>query len=329
MPDGSRAQRRQQEKESQQRQARFGEIQTRGNPYRWTADLYHRTLRTRWRVIIPLAIAFYLLINLAFAALYCIGDEQHINGAEEGSLLDAFFFSVQTLSTIGYGGMTPNTRWANILVTVQAFTGIALTALSTGLAFAKFARPTAKIVFSQKAVIYQRNGQPCFSFRAANSRGTDIVEAQMHVSVLCTEVTTEGHRMRRLRDLPLVRDRSPVFLLSWAVMHEIDAESPLAGINHEEMLDDNIMVVCTLTGVDGTTGQAMTSRHVYHADEIEFGRVLIDVINTTSDGVVLDYASFHETRDESVEVSTEEKVLDSEVAAVDDVEGADDDTPES
>lgn len=329
MPDGSRAERRQQEKETQQRQARFGQIETRGNPYRWTADLYHRTLRTPWRVIIPITICIYLLINLGFAALYCVGDQKHIEGAQQGSLVDAFFFSVQTLSTIGYGGMTPLTRWANILVTVQAFTGIALTALSTGLAFAKFARPMAKIIFSQKAVIYQRNGQPCLSFRAANSRGTDIVEAQMHVSVLCTEVTTEGHRMRRLRDLKLVRDRSPVFLLSWAVMHEIDANSHLAGLTQQEMLDDNIMIVCTLTGVDGTTGQAMTSRHVYHADEIEFGRVLLDVIENQEDAVVLNYANFHETREESVEVSTEEKVYDSEVAAVDDVEGADDDTPES
>ena len=313
--------------------ARFGQIRTRGNPYRWSADLYHRTMRARWRVLIPVAIVVYLIVNLTFASLYLVGDD-NISGAQNGSFRDAFFFSVQTLSTIGYGGITPATTWANALVTVQAFLGIALTALSTGLAFAKFARPSAQVIFSQRAVVHRRNGLPCLTFRAANSRGTDIVEAQMHVSILSTEVTEEGHTMRRLRDLKLVRERSAVFLLSWQVMHEIDETSPLHQMTMDDLLDDNVMVVCTLHGIDGTTGQTTTSRQVYHAEDIDFGYTLVDVILPDDEGVILDFAKFHITepepgRDETpANDGVADAALDCEVASVDEVEGANDATPE-
>ena len=152
-----------------------------------------------------------------------------IAGQRPGSFIDLFFFSVQTLSTVGYGQMAPKTLAANVVVTIEAFVGLFNLAIATGLLFARISRPTARVMFSERAVITTFEGVPTLIFRAANQRRNRIVEAEVTISLARDMTTREGGSIRRFQELPALRSKSPIFYLSWQIMHRIDASSPLAG----------------------------------------------------------------------------------------------------
>ena len=187
---------------------------------------YYLLLTVPWRGFFLLATLSYIVVNALFAEGYLMGGDCIAN-ATPGSFGDAFFFSVQTLTSIGYGSMYPTTIYADTLVTIEALVGVIGIALITGLAFTKFSQPTAKVIFSQIATISPHNGTPTLMLRAANQRHNQIIEAQIRVYLMRDEVSQEGEYMRRFYLLDLVRDRTPRFTLSWTVMHRIDETSPL------------------------------------------------------------------------------------------------------
>jgi inward rectifier potassium channel len=236
----------------------------------------------------------YLGANLCFSMAYLLVPGS-VDGAEPGSFRDAFFFSVQSMSTIGYGGMAPNTLWAHLWVTLEAMFGIVLVALTTGIVFAKFARPTANVVFSDVAVITRRNGKPALMFRVANAREGALVSASMQLSVLQTETTAEGDTLRRLVDLNLARDRVPFFTLSWSLIHEIDADSPLHGLTAADFSDDDLVLVALLTGHDGDYGTTVYAQQLYYPEEVRWQHRFVDVITNENRQVSINYTKFHET----------------------------------
>jgi inward rectifier potassium channel len=246
-------------------------------------DLYALLLATRWRYLILLCAAAYALTNAVFAAIYlAIGD--CIVGAEPGSFMDAFSFSVQTLATIGYGVMSPHGTWGHLLVSVESLTGLLGFAVVTGIIFSKFARPTAGVIFSRPAIIGIRNGEPHLIFRVANERGSDIIQASMHVAVLMDDVSREGQSLRRFYDLTLERSATPLLLMSWQVMHRIDDKSPLHGKTSEDFHKGNIRIMASLTGVDGTFNQVVHTYHQYAPDDIVCGAEFADVITPLPGG---------------------------------------------
>ena len=190
-----------------------------GAPTRIFEDLYHFLVTASWPALIGLIAAAFTLANLLFATGYYL--DQGIENAHSGSFTDMFFFSVQTMATIGYGKMEPVTLFSNILVSIEALTGLLALALMTGLVFSKFSRPTARVRFSRKVVIGPRDGANSLMIRAANLRANRIVEADMHVVLARQEVTVEGETIRRLYDLPMTRSRSAMFALSWTAVHQI------------------------------------------------------------------------------------------------------------
>jgi inward rectifier potassium channel len=192
----------------------------------WLRDLYHQLLTLPWWAFLTGLSGVYLLLNMFFAALYLLGDVA-ITNARPGVFADAFFFSVETLSTIGYGQMSPATLYGNIIMTVEAMSGLALLAVVAGLVFARFSRPTAGVMFSRVAVVSEYNGVPTLSFRLANRRRNEILEAQVSATLVRDEHTAEGEWMRRFYDLQLARQRSPIFAMTFTVMHPIDQASPL------------------------------------------------------------------------------------------------------
>jgi len=198
-------------------------------------DVYHFILARTWPTFFVLVTLIFALMNVVFACAY-YARPGSIANVPTGSFEDAFYFSVQTLATIGYGGMYPVTRYGHLVVTVEAVTGILFLALITGITFNRFARPSARVLFSNKVVITPRNGVPNLMFRMANWRRNRIVEAQLRVVLLVTEKTREGEVMRRQIDLPLVRDRTGVFFLTWSAMHVIDDKSPFFGADAMERL---------------------------------------------------------------------------------------------
>ena len=266
-----------------------------GLPHPWLGDLYHRTLRMGWCSFLLAGVALYIAANALFAALYLL-EPGAIANARPGAFADAFFFSVQTMATVGYGQMAPATLYANLVVTVETAVGLMFLALATGLVFARFSRPTARVLFSRVAVIGPYNGAPTLSFRLANQRSNQILQAEVSAVLLRDEKTLEGAPIRRFYDLKLARYRTPVFALTFSVMHEIDKESPLYGASAASLEADNAELIVTASGIDETIAQRVHARTSYLPHEILWGHRFVDVMGWTDDGSrVIDYRQFHDT----------------------------------
>jgi len=257
-------------------------------------DLYHSLLTATWSRFFGIVLVAYVGANLLFALAYLsIGDG--IEQARRGSFADAFFFSVQTMATIGYGKMAPSGLAANLLVTFEALVGLLGLALVTGLVFAKFSRPTARVVFSRNAVITRFDGVPSLLVRMANERGNQIAEAQAHLVLLRTERTPEGEEVRRMIDLRLVRGQSAFFAFTWLIVHPITRESPLFGETPESLRAKDVDLVASMTGLDETLSQSVHARHAWTTDAILWGHRFADVLVNGADGRrAIDYRKFHD-----------------------------------
>ncbi len=261
----------------------------------WHLDIYHRLLTMPWSALFVLLSAVYVVFNLVFAGFYLLQDGSIAN-AKPGSLADAFFFSVQTTATIGYGEMRPATLYANWLVTGEVMLGMTMLAVSTGLVFARFSRPTARVLFSKIAVIVPHEGVPTLMFRVANQRRNQILEAQVSVSILRDEVTAEGVSLRRFHDLRVARPHTPMFALSWTVMHPITETSPLHGETGDSLLRQQAEIVVGIVGIEEILSQTVHARHSYLADEILWDQRFVDILGRTADGRrSIDYRRFHDT----------------------------------
>jgi inward rectifier potassium channel len=256
-------------------------------------DAYHRLLSAGWPTAVVVLAGAFFATNLAFACAYlALGDA--IAGARAGSLVDAFFFSVQTMATIGYGVMAPRTFAANALVCVEAVVGLLGFAIVTGLMFARFARPTARVLFSRVAVVAPRDGVPSLMFRMANARGNGIVEAEVHVVLARDERTVEGERVRRFYDLSLTRTRNVLFALSWTVVHQIRPGSPLEGATTTTLGEDDVAIIVSVVGLDETSAQTIHARHVYAAEHIVWNARFADILSWQGRNRELSYDRFHE-----------------------------------
>jgi inward rectifier potassium channel len=264
-----------------------------GLPRSWH-DGYHALIATTWPRFLGVLVLGYLAINTVFAIAYTLAPEA-IAGARAGVFQDAFFFSVQTLATIGYGAMYPRTTIANLLVAAESTVGILALPVVTGLVFSKFARPTSRVVFSERALITLRDGVPSLVFRMANMRRNQIVEARARVVLARQETTPEGDRIRRIHDLALVRSESPLFALTWMAVHPITAGSPLAGVTPALLAEWQAEIVVSLVGIDETLSQTIHARWSYLPEEIAFGGRYADVLSDLPDGRRrVDYGRFHE-----------------------------------
>lgn len=253
-------------------------------------DIYFYVLEASWNRVFLFFFSLYLVSNLFFATLFYL-IPQSLIGMDQVGFWDAFYFSVQTMSTIGYGTLAPQGHLANILVTIEAAFGLIGVAIITGLIFAKISRPVAKIRFSKNLVLSSFDGKPCLSFRMGNVRGNDIVEAKVNVSALIDEVTSEGHHFRRIYNLPLVRSFSPFFSLTWSLFHEIDEHSPL--MNFQEVKKNLKAIAVTVTGHDGTFSTTVYGRHLYDSSAILEGKYFKDIMREKDlDKVSINYEDF-------------------------------------
>jgi inward rectifier potassium channel len=243
-------------------------------------------------LIARIAIAF-IVANLIFALGYYL--DGGIENARSGSFADMFFFSVQTMATIGYGKMEPVTLLSNVLVSIEALTGLLALALMTGLVFSKFSLPTARVRFTRYAVIGPRDGTPSIMIRAANMRANRIVEATIHVVFARQEVTAEGDTIRRFYDLEMTRNRSAMFVLSWTAVHQIVPGSPLFGETRESMAKCEPEIIVSIIGLDETFSQTVHARHTFELDEIIWDARFADVLVLHPDGSrSIDYTRFDE-----------------------------------
>lgn len=263
-------------------------------PRDFWGDLYHELLRAPWWVALASIAAAVLAINVLFALVYVVTGG--IANARHGSFADAFFFSVQTVGTIGYGAMYPQSLAAHLAVTAESIVSLVALAVATGIVFTKFSMPVAKLEFARDVVLYVQDGVRTLALRVANRRGNFIVEAQVRLTFVRAETTREGVFFYRLYDLRLVRDRSSALGRSWTVLHRIDEDSPLRELTPDSIRGADVELDVGVTGIDGTTSQTLHARHRYLPEEFRFGARYADMLTPKPDGrIELDYAKLHDT----------------------------------
>lgn len=272
-----------------------------GMPARPGQDLYHQWLTASWLQVSLTVFVLYLGINVFFACLYLLCGSG-IENTRAHSFTDVFFFSVQTLSTIGYGKMVPVSFAANVVVTMEVLCGLVGVAMITGLMFAKLSRPTARVVWSQVLVVAPHDGVPALMFRLANERRNQIVEASMRFLMVREETTQEGMRLRRIYDLPLQRSQQGVFALSWLAIHRITKESPLYGQSLAKLAAAGVQFSAQLSGIDDTFAQNVNARAAWSVGELRLGEQFQDILRTDESGRwTMDFNLFHQTRAVSAE----------------------------
>lgn len=263
-------------------------------------DVYHQLLRASWtRLTITFLVTFFFF-NLLFATLFYWGADGLYWGdhlMEGPRFWHLFFFSIETVATVGYGNIYPISVYCNVLAAIEISLGILFFALVTGIMFARFSRPTARIVFSRVAVIGPVDGVPTLMLRAANQRHNLIFEAAASVSLLGDE-TVQGSRMRRFRDLELVRDANPVFTLTWTIMHPIDEHSPLRQWLDSREPPAGFEIIVVLSGVDERTGQTIHGRWAYTPKDLRWNARFVDILGIDEHGTrTIDYGHFDNVRD--------------------------------
>lgn len=245
-----------------------------------------------WSALLTLTV-LYMSANVLFALGYqLIGG---ISNARPGSFEDAFYFSVETMATIGYGAMSPTTRGANVLMVVQSVVGLMGTALITGLIFVRFSQTRGRILFSRCCCISPVDGVPTLMVRLGNERSNLIFDAEMRLTLSRTQTTLEGRTIFRSVDLKLVRERAPNLSRAWNVMHRVDHDSPLFGETPETLAAQEAEVSIAVAGIDDTSLQLVHGRHLYESGRILFGRQLVDILTELPNGdMQLDLQRFHE-----------------------------------
>ena len=287
----------QNDRTSKPRVVRLGsrEVITEGLQLSFWTDLSHRCMTASWPAFIAGAALVFVLFNAIFAAFYWIGDDP-ISNVPHGAYIDYLYFSIETLSTAGYGDMHPQTHYGHFIATIELFTGIFSMSLMTGLIFARFSRPSSRILFANGAVVSNHEGKTTLMVRFANERHNVISNATAKLWMLKNVVTAEGHPTRRFFELPLLRNESPIFALSWTIYHLIDERSPLYGLTPQDMTSSDIALVVVVSGFDVVAAQTVHARKTYEHTDILFGQRYVDVVEPSDDGRVrIDYGRFHDT----------------------------------
>lgn len=252
-----------------------------------TINLYHFLLTMSWSHFLGLLLLLYFLSNVFFAFLYSsLGAESLVDTSEiptESLFVRAFFFSVQTFATIGYGTIHPVGTLPNLLVTLESYYSLLINALITGLVFARFSRPTAKVIFSETAVVAPYRNISGLMFRLVNSRYSQLIE--LKAQVLFSRFTEkDGKPVRQFDLLDLERQRVSFFSLAWTVVHPIDENSPMFGMTEEEFLKSDAEILVLLSAIDETFSQTVHTRSSYKADEVKFGYKFANIYNAPENG---------------------------------------------
>jgi inward rectifier potassium channel len=259
------------------------EVRKRGVARFDLSDPYHLAVTMPWPAFIALAFGSAMVLNVIFAALYDLRPEA-VQNLEQGDLLRAFFFSLETLATVGYGEMAPASNYGHVVAAIEILFGMAFTAIFTGILFVRFSKPQAKILFATHAVVTPHNGVPTLMIRIANGRMTMLTHASAKLSCILVETTEEGHLMRSFHDMALVRSDMPIFPLTWTLMHPIDEASPFYGMTSQELEDRQGRVFLSVQARDAGLEAMVQDLAGFGHNQILFGKRYSDAITIDENG---------------------------------------------
>jgi inward rectifier potassium channel len=269
------------------------EVETRGLSTGFWTDLYHHAMTVPWAAFFAWAALVFIILNAIFATLYGLGDKPVANVQSE-SFLQFFFFSIETLATVGYGDMHPQSDYGHVVATVEIFTGMSFLAVMTGLVFARFSRPKARFVFARNAVVTSYMRRQTLMIRLANARHNTISGATAKLWFIRREEIPEGGTLRRYYALTLERNENPIFAFSWTLFHIIDEFSPLAGSTPEQLAEDEGALVLTVSGFDDSSAQQLWARQSYSHQDIRWQHHYADITSWAEGRMILDYEKFHD-----------------------------------
>jgi len=270
------------------------EIETRGLADGFWTDFYHRSMTVSWPTFFATAAAIFVFLNAVFACLYWLGNDPIANVAANGPL-GFFYFSVETLATVGYGDMHPQTNYGHLMATIEIFTGMSFLAVMFGLIFSRFSRPRARFIFANHPVVTIHEGRPTLMIRIANERNNTISQAMARLWLIRMETTAEGTRFRRYYELLLDRHEHPMFMLSWSIFHVIDETSPLYGVTLADLAASDAALTLNVSGVDDNSAQYLYARRLYSHEAIRWKHRYRDITSFSDHGtMVIDYTVFHE-----------------------------------
>jgi len=278
---------------------RDGSFNVRRLHERWLEKLlgYHVLLNMSWTRFYLLLGVWYMAINAVFAIGYLALGPGALQGSFEGSLFwRAFFFSIHTFATVGYGNIVPVSFLANSLVALQTLFGLLSLAVATGLVFARFSRPNAKVLYSQSALIAPYRGQTSLQFRVVNARHSQLLNVQALVMYSRFE-EANGARVRRFYTLELERNSVALLPANWTIVHPISAQSPIFGLDRKQFLEAEAEFLVLLNAVDETYSQTVYSRSSYLADEVAWGRKFTPMFFEEGGKALLDLNRLDETAD--------------------------------
>jgi len=273
-------------------QVEFVKVNT--DAWKWR-DVYRWLLSLSWPQFAAFVGGVYVGLNLLFAALYSIGHNS-IAGTTTHWFLDCFFFSVQTLATVGYGHMYPQTLYGHVVSTIEIMTGIFLLAVMTGLIFVRFSRPIARVVFSKSIVIAPLNGKPTLMVRIGNENHHSMVDAKFRIMFSRDEPLLEGGDFRYFYHLKLQFDRLTIFPAALTLRHTIDEKSPLFGATPESLQASRVLFFVSVVGIDPVIAAAVQTQKDYTWRNIRFGERFVEIYTVHSGGrLTVDYGRFHDT----------------------------------
>lgn len=263
-------------------------------------NLYHRLITMSWTTFLVLILVAFAITNFIFAGLYELLGVEHLQGADLSTawtrFYDAFFFSAQTLTTVGYGRIAPVGFWTSAVAATESMLGLLAFALATGLLYGRFSRPIAPIRFSERAIIAPYLDTTAFMFRIVNERANQLIEINVEVALSLLENLPNGRRTRKYYALPLERGKVNFFPLNWTIVHPITEESPLFGKTAEELTYADAEVLILIRATEDTFSQTVHARSSYHARDFEWGakfKTMYD--NQVKDITTLDITKLSDT----------------------------------
>ena len=274
-------------------QVEFVKVNT--DAWKWR-DVYRWLLGLTWPQFAGFVGLVYVALNLFFAALYSLGHDSIAGLTTDHWFLDCFFFSVQTLATVGYGHMYPQTIYGHIVSTAEIMVGVFLLAVMTGLIFVRFSRPVARVLFSRSIVIGPLNGKPTLMIRIGNENHHSMVEAKFRVMYSRDQQLVEGGDFRYFHDLKLHFDRITVFPAALTLRHEIDETSPLFGATSESLEAERALFLVSVVGIDPVIAAEVQTQKDYTGRDVQFGHRFVEIYTTHGGGrLTVDYGRLHDT----------------------------------